>query len=198
MTTPTAPERVTNERVELARYTVSAGERVIYGQRVLGVVRLVDHPANGHGRRYVVERELTVMAELEAILADYLRQASSWDTIPATCAPNSRNRPDDHAPRRHARRADPPPDGGTPWRACGWRGIGPPAGRARLQQEDHVSTTVQDSGRRVALEQIRVPENVRTLDQSHVQALAGSISLQGIIVPVVVRGDGDGFELYLQ
>ncbi len=33
--------RVTNERVELARYTVSAGERVIYGQRVLGVVRFL-------------------------------------------------------------------------------------------------------------------------------------------------------------
>ena len=29
------------------------------------------------------------------------------------------------------RRADPPPEGGTPWRACGWRGIGPPAGRAQ-------------------------------------------------------------------
>ena len=35
----------TNERVELGRYTVTAGERVIYGQRVLGVVRLVDVPA---------------------------------------------------------------------------------------------------------------------------------------------------------
>ena len=44
---PTPAARATNERVELARYTVGAGERVIYGQRVLGVVRLVDHPANG-------------------------------------------------------------------------------------------------------------------------------------------------------
>jgi hypothetical protein len=78
---PTA--RATNERVELARYTISTGERVIYGHRVLGVVRVVDHPANGHGRRYVIERELTVMAELEAIVADYLQQASTWDAIPA-------------------------------------------------------------------------------------------------------------------
>src|SRR4051812_16454256 len=77
------PERATNERVELARYRVSAGERVIYGQRVLGVVRLVDHPADGRGRRYVIERELTVMAELEAIVADYVQQASTWDAIPA-------------------------------------------------------------------------------------------------------------------
>jgi hypothetical protein len=80
---PAPSARATNERVELARYTISTGERVIYGQRVLGVVRLVDHPADGHGRRYIVERELTVMAELEAIVADYLQQASTWDAIPA-------------------------------------------------------------------------------------------------------------------
>ena len=73
----------TNARVELARYSLSAGERVIYGQRVLGVVRLVDEPADGHGRRYIIERELTVMAELEAIVADYLEQAAAWDVIPA-------------------------------------------------------------------------------------------------------------------
>ena len=73
----------TNARVELARYSLSAGERVIYGQRVLGVVRLVDEPADGNGRRYIIERELTVMAELEAIVADYLEQAAAWDAIPA-------------------------------------------------------------------------------------------------------------------
>ena len=78
-----AGKRGTNERVELARYTISAGERVIYGQRVRGVVRIVDAPARGRGRRYVIERELTAMAELEAIVADYLRQAAIWDTIPA-------------------------------------------------------------------------------------------------------------------
>jgi hypothetical protein len=60
------------ERVELGRYQITSGERVIYGQRVLGVVRLVDVPAAGAGRRYVIERELTVMAELEAIVADYV------------------------------------------------------------------------------------------------------------------------------
>ena len=71
------------ERVELGRYTISAGERVIYGQRVLGVVRVVDVPASGCGRRYIVERGLTSMAELKAIVADYLQQASVWDAIPA-------------------------------------------------------------------------------------------------------------------
>jgi hypothetical protein len=77
------PRLPTNERVELARYTVSAGERVIHGQRVRGVVRLVDRPAHGRGRRYIIERELTVVAELEAIVADYLRQAKAWDAVPA-------------------------------------------------------------------------------------------------------------------
>jgi hypothetical protein len=33
---------------------------------VLGVVRLVDVPADGDGRRYVIERGLTCMAELES------------------------------------------------------------------------------------------------------------------------------------
>ena len=87
MTTPTVTETrragQTNEPVELARYTVSCGERVVRGQRVLGVVRLVDDPACGEGRHYVIERELTVMAELDAILADYLEQARIWNVIPA-------------------------------------------------------------------------------------------------------------------
>jgi len=73
----------TNDRIELARYTIAAGERIIYGQRVLGVVRLVDVPGAGRGRRYLIERELTVMAELEAIVEDYLDQAARWQVIPA-------------------------------------------------------------------------------------------------------------------
>jgi hypothetical protein len=85
-TTRRTGQRVTNDRVELARYRITAGARVVYGQRVLGVVRLVDHPAGGRGRRYVIERELTAMAELEALVADYLEQAATWDTIPAAGA----------------------------------------------------------------------------------------------------------------
>ena len=81
--TATSAAGTTGERVELARYTISAGERVIYGHRVLGVVRLVDVPAEGRGRRYLIERELTCMAELEAIVADYLEQAQRFDAIPA-------------------------------------------------------------------------------------------------------------------
>jgi ParB/RepB/Spo0J family partition protein len=60
-----------------------------------------------------------------------------------------------------------------------------------------VSTTIPEpeTGRTLALEQIHVPENVRALDPDHVQALAGSIALQGLLVPLVVRHNGDGFEL---
>ena len=73
----------TNPAVELARYRISAGERVIKGQRVLGVVRVTDIPANGHGRRFLVERELTSHVELEALVRDYLDQAQLWDVVPA-------------------------------------------------------------------------------------------------------------------
>jgi ParB-like nuclease domain len=58
-----------------------------------------------------------------------------------------------------------------------------------------MATTTQETGRHVALVDIRVPDNVRDLDPEHVKALAGSIGLQGMLVPVVVRNDGDGFEL---
>jgi ParB family transcriptional regulator, chromosome partitioning protein len=46
------------------------------------------------------------------------------------------------------------------------------------------------------LDQIREPANVREIDPEHVKALAGSIELQGMLVPVVVRPtDNDRFEL---
>jgi ParB/RepB/Spo0J family partition protein len=57
------------------------------------------------------------------------------------------------------------------------------------------TTPKRDTQHRVALDQIRVPDNVRDLDPEHVQALAGSIALQGVLVPIVVRPDGDRFEL---
>ena len=45
-------------------------------------------PPTANGRRFIIERELTVMAELEAIVADYLEQAAAWDVIPASgCCP---------------------------------------------------------------------------------------------------------------
>jgi ParB-like nuclease domain len=58
-----------------------------------------------------------------------------------------------------------------------------------------MATTSEETGRHIALVDIRVPDNVRELDPEHVKALAGSIGLQDMLVPVVVRNDGDGFEL---
>ena len=47
----------------------------------------------------------------------------------------------------------------------------------------------------MALDCIDVPDNVRELDAAHVKALAGSISLQGLLVPWSVRLAGERFEL---
>src|SRR4051812_33860359 len=69
---------VVGERVELARYTTSAGERVVFGQRVDGVVRVTDKPA-GAGRSFLVERGLTSKAELEALVEDYVDQSQRRD-----------------------------------------------------------------------------------------------------------------------
>src|SRR3954449_8422725 len=87
-------------------------------------------------------------------------------------------------PTRHPMVAS--PDG-----RAGWTGSGPPAGRAAITQEDHMSASTEPA-RRVALAHIRVPDNVRALDDAHVRALAGSIQLQGMLVPLVVRQDGEG------
>src|SRR4051794_20067634 len=58
-----------------------------------------------------------------------------------------------------------------------------------------MSTTAEAKPRQLALERIRVPDNVRALDEAHVAALAGSIELQGLLVPLVVREHGESFEL---
>ena len=72
------------QRVELARYTIPAGERVLYGQRIDGVVRVTDHPASGRGRAYLVERELEQdgNAALQALVHDYVEQAQRHGEIP--------------------------------------------------------------------------------------------------------------------
>ena len=57
------------------------------------------------------------------------------------------------------------------------------------------TTTNEETGRHIALVDIRVPDNVRDLDPEHVKALAGSIELQGMLVPVAVRNEGEGFAL---
>lgn len=94
MTTPTVTETVRNgnpvgKRVELGRYTISSGERILYGQRINGVVRVADLPAQGRGRAYLVERELEQdgYAALNALVADYLDQAQLLDDVPMAVPP---------------------------------------------------------------------------------------------------------------
>ena len=89
MTAPAGTEKPVGgnpvgERVELGRYSVFAGERILYGQRVDGVVRVTDVPAEGRGRAYLVERELEQdgNAALQALVADYVEQAERHGVIP--------------------------------------------------------------------------------------------------------------------
>ena len=80
----------TGHRVELARYTVGGGEeRVLYGQRVDGVVRVTDVPAGGRGRAYLVERELEHdgYGALKALVADYVEQAELLASVPMAVSP---------------------------------------------------------------------------------------------------------------
>jgi hypothetical protein len=74
----------TNDPVERGRYTVSGDERVVWLQRVEGRVCLTDGPPEGlRGPCFAVEDNLTVMAELDAIVVDYLAQARARGGIPA-------------------------------------------------------------------------------------------------------------------
>lgn len=79
----------TGVRVELARYTTPVGERVVYGQRVNGVVRVTDVPALPGGRAYLVERGLEQdgNSALNALVADYVTQASRLGTTPMAVSP---------------------------------------------------------------------------------------------------------------
>jgi hypothetical protein len=92
-TTTPAPRQTgrTGERVELARYIVSAGARILYGQRVDGSVRITDLPDGPGARAVIVERELEQdgNAALQALLADYLAQAERLDDIPMLASPIS-------------------------------------------------------------------------------------------------------------
>ena len=79
------------ERVELARYTVSSGgERILFGQRVDGRVRVTDRPAgpvDEQHRAHLVENDLKSKAELDALVADYLARAQQLQVVPAAAIP---------------------------------------------------------------------------------------------------------------
>jgi hypothetical protein len=93
MTTPaptTSSRPHVGNRTELARYTLPDGTtRLLVGQRVDGSVRLIDAPASGQGRRYLVERELEQdgYAALMSLVTDYLAVAEQRGVIPAVYNP---------------------------------------------------------------------------------------------------------------
>ena len=83
----------TGHRVELARYTVGGGEeRIVFGQRVDGVVRVTDVPAHGRGRAYLIERGLEHdgYEALKALVADYVAQAKLLAAVPMVVSPLER------------------------------------------------------------------------------------------------------------
>lgn len=56
---PTQPQIAhTGARVELARYLLPGGERILVGQRIDGAVAVIDLPASSEGRVYLVERSV--------------------------------------------------------------------------------------------------------------------------------------------
>ena len=61
------------------------------------------------------------------------------------------------------------------------------------QQASTTKTASADAT--LALDSIHVRENVRDLDAEHVAALAQSIKLRGLLVPVIVRAIDEGYEL---
>jgi hypothetical protein len=81
---PATKQPSVGERTELARYSARGEQRVIYGQRINGSVRITDRPAAGPGRSYLIERgvEQDGYAALQALVADYLAQSHELDQVP--------------------------------------------------------------------------------------------------------------------
>jgi hypothetical protein len=73
------------ERVELARYRLTTGERVLYGQRVDGAVAVADVPAGEHGRVYLVERHVESKGALDGLVAAYVADSQRRGTPAALC-----------------------------------------------------------------------------------------------------------------
>ena len=71
----TTTNQATGEQKILASYQCDEGTRQLIAQRVNGTVALSDIPTADHGRVHLVERQLGSLAELEALVADYLEQA---------------------------------------------------------------------------------------------------------------------------
>ena len=69
----TATKPATGAPQLLAEYDCDEGRRQLIGQRVDGKVRITDRRPGG--RSYLVDEGFSSMAELEALVADYLEKA---------------------------------------------------------------------------------------------------------------------------
>lgn len=69
---------------QLARYSVSGGERALCARHMRGVIYVIDQPATGTGRSYLVDclLERDGRAAVQALVADYTNQALALDQIP--------------------------------------------------------------------------------------------------------------------
>jgi len=81
MSATATTEQATGKPKVLATYRCDEGTRQLVGQRVDGIVRITDRRAAG-GRSYLVEEGITRMAELEAIVDDYLAKAKRLGYVP--------------------------------------------------------------------------------------------------------------------
>jgi hypothetical protein len=77
----TIADQAAAPRVELGRYEIAEGERILVGRRIDGEIFVYDHPV-GPGRPYFVERGFESKAELAVLLADYRRRAAELGTCP--------------------------------------------------------------------------------------------------------------------
>ena len=57
-------QRRIGQQVEVGRYEIPTGERVLVGRRIDGEVHIFDCPRSGRGRRYFVEKGFESKAEL--------------------------------------------------------------------------------------------------------------------------------------
>jgi hypothetical protein len=73
------------DRVELARYPLDSGERILVGRRVDGAVSVADVPAGDHGRVYLVERHVESKAALDGLVAAYLADSQRRGEPAALC-----------------------------------------------------------------------------------------------------------------
>jgi hypothetical protein len=77
MSTTTDTPPTAGKAIVLATYEFDEGER----QRVDGIPRITDRPTS-QGRSYLVEENITTMAELQALLDDYQAKAKRLGYAP--------------------------------------------------------------------------------------------------------------------